>query len=71
MIIREQDGTLLLQSDYDCTDLYADFDKKEIGTDLLDYYYNFTIPMDEFLEFADRIREELKEQEGKKCAEKE
>lgn len=66
MIIEESDGTLLLQHDPDITDLYADFDKKEIGTDLLDYYYNFTIPMDDFLAFADRIREELKKQEGKK-----
>lgn len=64
MIIEEQDGTLLLQHDTDITDLYADFDKKEIGTDLLDSWYNITIPMDEFLEFADRIREKLKEQDG-------
>lgn len=66
MIIEEPDGTLLLQHDADITDLYADFERKEIGTDLLDYYYNFTIPMDEFLKFADRIRERLKEQEGDK-----
>ena len=66
MIIEEQDGTLLLQHHQDITDLYADFDKKEIGTDLLDYYYNFTIPMNEFLEFADCIRKKLEEQEGKK-----
>ena len=66
MIIREKDGTLLLQTDTDITDLYADFEKKEIGTDLLDYYYNFTIPMDDFLAFADRIREELKKQEAKR-----
>lgn len=66
MIVREKDGTLLLQTDTGITDLYADFDEKEIGTDLLDYYYNFTIPMDDFLAFADRIREELKKQKGKK-----
>lgn len=66
MIIKEQDGALLLQTNTDITDLYADFEKKEIGTDLLDYYYNFTIPMDDFLAFADRIREELKKQKGKK-----
>ena len=66
MIIREKDGTLLLQTDTDITDLYADFEKKEIGTDLLDYYYNFTITMDDFLAFADCIREELKKQEAKR-----
>lgn len=66
MIIEEPDGTLLLQHDPDITDLYADFERKEIGTNCADSYYNFTIPMDEFLKFADRIREKLKEQEGKK-----
>lgn len=64
MIIEEPDGTLLLQHDPDITDLYADFEGKEISTDIPDYFYNFTIPMDEFLEFADRIREKLKEQNG-------
>lgn len=46
--------------------LYADFDEKEIGTNCADSYYNYAIPMDEFLKFADRIREKLKKQEGKK-----
>ena len=46
--------------------LYADFDEKRIETNCADPYYNYSIPMDEFLEFADRIREKLKEQEGNK-----
>ena len=46
--------------------LYADFNKKRIETNCADPYYNYSIPMDEFLKFADRIREKLKEQEGKK-----
>lgn len=64
MIIEEQDGTLLLQHDEDITDLYADFEERIIGTDLLDSWYNISIPMDEFLEFADRVREKLKGQNG-------
>ena len=44
--------------------LYADFDEKRIETNCADPYYNYSIPMDEFLEFADRIREKLKEQNG-------
>ena len=46
--------------------LCADFENKEIETNCADPYYNYSIPMDEFLKFADRIREKLKEQEGKK-----
>ena len=45
--------------------LYADFDEKRIETNCADPYYNYSIPMDEFLKFADRIREKLKKQEGK------
>lgn len=39
--------------------LYADFDEKRIETNCADPYYNYSIPMDEFLNFADRIRERL------------
>ena len=46
--------------------LYADFKEKEVQTNCADPYYNYSIPMDEFLKFADRIREKLKKQEGKK-----
>lgn len=46
--------------------LYADFDWGIIETNCADPYYNYSIPMDEFLKFADRIREKLKEQESKK-----
>ena len=46
--------------------LQADFEEKEIQTNCLDTYYDYTIPMDEFLKFADRIREKLKKQEAKK-----
>ena len=44
--------------------LYADFDEKRIETNCADPYYNYSVPMDGFLEFADRIREKLKEQNG-------
>lgn len=64
MTVRERDGALELVSDYGSVRLYADFDEKEIGTNCADSYYDFTIPMDEFLEFADRICEKLKEKEG-------
>ena len=66
MTIRERFGTIELVDDYDCVDLYADFEANAIGTNCADSYYNYSIPMAEFLKFADRIREKLKEQEGKK-----
>ena len=44
--------------------LYADFDEKRIETNCADPYYNYSIPMGEFLKFADRIREKLDEQDG-------
>ena len=66
MTIRERFGTIELVDDYDCVDLYADFEANAIGTNGADSYYNYSIPMAEFLKFADRIREKLKEQEGKK-----
>lgn len=66
--IIEYDEVLELAEDDDCEIglLYADFDKKEIEMNCADPYYNLTVPMDGFLEFADRVREKLKKQEGKK-----
>jgi len=66
--IIEYDEILELAEDDDFEEglLYADFKKKRIETNCADPYYNYAIPMDEFLEFADRIRKKLKEQEGKK-----
>lgn len=66
--IIEYDEILELAEDDDFEEglLYADFNEKRIGTNCADSYYNYSIPMDEFLKFADRIREKLKEQEGKK-----
>lgn len=64
MKIRERFGAIELVDDYDCVDLYADFEANVIGTNCADSYYDITIPMGEFLKFADRIREKLDEQEG-------
>lgn len=66
--IIEHDGILeLLEDDeYEEPLLYADFDTKEIEMNCADPYYNYTVPMDGFLELADRVREKLKKQEGKK-----
>lgn len=66
MKIRERFGAIELVDDYDCVDLYADFEANAIGTNCADSYYDIAIPMDEFLKFADRIREKLEEQERKK-----
>ena len=64
--ITEYDKVLELAEDdeYEEGLLYADFDTKEIELNCGDPYYNYTVPMDAFLEFADRIREKLEEQEG-------
>ena len=66
--IIEYDEILELAEDDDFEEglLYADFKEKRIETNCADPYYNYSIPMDEFLEFADRIREKLKQQDGKK-----
>lgn len=63
---RERDDCLEWLSDFDNVILYADFEHEVVGTNLADSYYDITFAMDEFLEFADRIREKLKEQEEKK-----
>ena len=67
MPIIEHNRIIELTDDDDSEEglLYADFDEKRIETNCADPYYNYSIPMDEFLEFADRIREKLKRQEGK------
>lgn len=66
MPIIEHNRIIELTDDDDSEEglLYADFDEKRIETNCADPYYNYGIPMDEFLEFADRIREKLKEQNG-------
>lgn len=61
MPIIEHDRCIELTDDDDFDEglLYAVFDEKKIETNCADPYYNYGIPMDEFLKFADRIRERL------------
>ena len=63
MKIRERFETIELVDDHDCVDLYADFEANTIGTNCADSYYDIAIPMNNFLEFADHIREKLEKQE--------
>ena len=63
MKTREERDCLEWLSDFGSVILYADFKREVVGTNLDDSYYDITFDMDEFLEFADRVREKLKEQE--------
>lgn len=64
MKIRERNDLLELLDDYECVDLYADFDNKEIRTNCGDFYFDTTIPMAEFLEFAECVREKYEQIEA-------
>jgi hypothetical protein len=44
----------------DCYQLIADFDKREISTNCGDYYYDLTFNFDDFIRFAEHVKEQDK-----------